>query len=306
MPGQPDPFQDNVCTLSNGDIEAVVSLSFGPRVLRFGRPGHLNVFSQPSSQPIETRLGPWQPRGGHRLWVAPESMPGSYAPDDEPVHVERHGSGGATFRQPVDQAGVEKQLTVSLDARGMRATVRHRITNRLYWPIEVAPWGITAVRPDGVAVIPQPPFRPHPDDLLPARPLVQWSFTDLTDARWSLGARLIRLSAHHARPSPQKLGVGNREGWCALLLGDHVFFKAVAWQEGQRYPDYGCNNEVFAAGEYLELETLGPLTVLTPGASVDHEERWALASDVQLPVDEERLAEVLATLAARHLGDAAV
>jgi len=42
------------------------------------------------------------------------------------------------------------------------------------------------------------------------------------------------------------------------------------------YPDYGCNVEVFTNNAFLELETVGPLTKLAPGATMIHEERWYL------------------------------
>src|SRR5205085_1267760 len=126
------------------------------------------------------------------------------------------------------------------------------------------------------AIIPQPRYRSHDEDLLPARPLVQWSFTDLTDPRWSLGRMLIRLRADPARAEPQKIGVGNTHGWCAALAENQVFIKRFAWDPDVLYPDFGCNNEVYTAGAYLEVETLGGLLILYPDESATHVERWHL------------------------------
>jgi hypothetical protein len=39
---------------------------------------------------------------------------------------------------------------------------------------------------------------------------------------------------------------------------------------------------MFTNGEVLELETLGPLTRLEPGAAVEHTERWSLHRNVHL------------------------
>ena len=41
------------------------------------------------------------------------------------------------------------------------------------------------------------------------------------------------------------------------------------------YPDCGCSFETFTNADFLELETLGPLTRLHPGETVTHTERWA-------------------------------
>jgi hypothetical protein len=264
-------------TLTNGIVDVVVSLDFGPRVLRYGFAGGANMFAEAPKPPIPTDLGDWHPRGGHRLWVSPESMPGSYAPDNVRVDHTRRDDRRASFRQPTDAAGIEKHLDVRLAATGTRATVTHTIINRAYWPIRVAPWAITAVSPRATAVIPQPPFRSHAVDLLPARPLVQWSFTDFTDPRWSIGSRLVRLRPDSARAEPQKVGAGNADGWCAVVADDErVFVKRFDWNSRAEYPDFGCNNEVFTAGDYLEVETLGPLQVLRPGDSTSHVEDWYL------------------------------
>ena len=45
-----------------------------------------------------------------------------------------------------------------------------------------------------------------------------------------------------------------------------------------RYPDFGCNNEIYAEGDFLEIESLGPLGLLAPEATVEHTERWFLST----------------------------
>jgi hypothetical protein len=39
----------------------------------------------------------------------------------------------------------------------------------------------------------------------------------------------------------------------------------------------GCNTETYTDSDILEIESLGPLTRLEPGASVEHRESWLLA-----------------------------
>ena len=56
------------------------------------------------------------------------------------------------------------------------------------------------------------------------------------------------------------------------------------FQPGQgRHADFGSQVELFTNKSMLEVETLGPLTRLAPGAHVEHLERWALFKDVPLP-----------------------
>jgi hypothetical protein len=275
--------------LTNGLVELEVSTDYGPRVMRYGYPGGENIFAEVPHLTTPTPQGLWKPRGGHRLWVAPEHMPGSYACDDDPVEAVVNDSLSGTFRQRVDTAGIEKQIALRLVPDTTEVVVDHSIVNRTCWPIRVAAWAITIVDAEGTAVIPQPPFRSHDEDLLPAQILVQWSFTDLTDPRWAIGPRLIRLTPDRARQTPQKIGAGNVRGWCALVRRDMVFLKRFAWEPDACYPDRGSNNELYTDGNYLEIETLGPLRLLDPGASATHTERWHLFRPVDVGTTEATL-----------------
>lgn len=131
-------------------------------------------------------------------------MPGSYAPDMDPVSYEPDGALGGRFRARSDAAGMRKELRVRLHSSAARVEVTHVVTNRAHWPVRIAPWAITITAANGTAVMPQPVYRAHHDDLLPARRLVQWSYTDLSDPRWRLGRRLIALTPDPLRTEPQK------------------------------------------------------------------------------------------------------
>jgi hypothetical protein len=285
--------------LTNGIVDVHVSTDYGPRIIRYGYSGRENVFAEVPHLATPTPHGIWRPRGGHRLWVAPEHMPGSYASDDDPVSASVTDPLNATFRQRVDAAGIEKQIAVRLVPGSTEVVVTHTIVNRTCWPIRVAAWAITIVAADGTAVIPQPPFRSHDEELLPAQNLVQWSFTDLTDPRWSIGPRLIRLTPDASRPEPQKIGAGNTQGWCALVRGRMVFLKRFTWEPEAAYPDLGSNNELYTDGDYLEMETLGPLRVLDPGASTTHTEWWHLFDGVHAGPEEPVLDAALRGLLAQ-------
>src|SRR2546426_12821094 len=97
--------------LSNGTVEIVVPTAFGPRVARYGFVGQENVLGEAPGGSV-TDLGEWRPRGGHRLWHAPEGMPRSYSPDNAPV--ERWLSGATIrLRQAVEpRVGVQKEIAV--------------------------------------------------------------------------------------------------------------------------------------------------------------------------------------------------
>jgi hypothetical protein len=55
-----------------------------------------------------------------------------------------------------------------------------------------------------------------------------------------------------------------------------LFIKRFPVSDFRRLPDMGSNVETFVWDAYLELETLGALTLLNPGESVTFEETWEI------------------------------
>ena len=148
----------------------------------------------------------------------------------------------------------------------------------------------------GTVIIPNEPFKTHDEALLPARALATWAYTDLSDPRWTLGRKYIRLRTDASMSTPQKIGVANRQGWAGYLRRDLLFVKRVRWEEGASYPDFGVNTETYTAANFIELETLGPLRRLQPGDSATHEERWSLFKGVDAGTTEASLDAALQPL----------
>jgi hypothetical protein len=269
--------------LSDGRIEAVATLEVGPRILRFGRVGGPNLLHEDPALAGLTGGSDWRPYGGHRLWHAPEAKPRTYAPDNGPVDCEVQADRAVLTQAVEPSTGIRKTLELGLVPGGLELV--HRLANLNPWPVELAPWAITVMAPGGVAILPQEPFAPHPDfpdtaepggvpGYLPVRSMVLWSYTRLSDPRWDFRDRFVLVKQDPALSAPLKFGVDNRRGWCAYLNAGGMLVKRFVWREGAVYPDSGCNNEVFTNREMLEVETLGPLAVLAPGAAVEHRERW--------------------------------
>ena len=110
-----------------------------------------------------------------------------------------------------------------------------------------------------------------------------WSYTDLADSRWVFGTEYIQLnqlSEPTGRFKEQMCGIYNPAGWGAYYRDGHLFVKRAPVIAGARYPDFGCNFEVFTNPDFLELETLGPFQELGPKESIVHSERWWLSSNV--------------------------
>lgn len=280
-----------VVKLSNDQVELMVTTDLGPRIIYYGFVGGDNILGEMGVQEgVETELGEWRLYGGHRLWTAPEALPRSYAPDNDPVEFETLQPCGVCLRpHEEERVGVRKELTVILERAGTRVDVHHKITNTGLWPIEVACWGLTIVKGGGTTIFPQEPFAPHTECLLPVRPLVLWSYTDMSDPRWKFGSRFVQLKSDPALNTPQKIGALVKSGWAAYNLEDTLFVKRFGYDQNAVYPDFGCNFETYTRGSFMEVESLGPLTRLEPGQCATHVERWYLAKGIHIEDPEAAL-----------------
>jgi len=285
---------ENCYRVSNGLVEAIATSDVGPRIIRFGFVNGENEFAEFQEQLGKVGGDEWRIYGGHRLWHAPEAKPRTYYPDNEPVEVKIHDDFTLELIQPIEKwTGIQKRIIVKMNPSEAQVTVTHILTNHNLWAIELAPWALSVMAKGGRAILPQPPFIPHEEKLLPARPIAQWHYTDMTDPRWTFGKRFIILRQDPNRSTPQKLGIANLDGWGAYANGDRLFLKRYRHIEGANYPDFGCSTEVFTNADMLELETLGPLTTLQPGESVEHVEHWFLFRGVTLGETEDEIASAL-------------
>ncbi|MCW5936140.1 MAG: hypothetical protein KIT11_02390 [Fimbriimonadaceae bacterium] len=277
---------DRCAWLSNGEVEAVVTLEVGPRVLRFGRPGGPNHFAVYERHAGLTGGDDYRSYGGHRLWTAPE-IPGiTNEPDNQPVALAETDD-GLRFSTPIGVAGVAKSMTLAWEEDAL--VVRHRVENQSSGLRPLAPWAISVMAPGGVCLFPLPEPRDHGDALQPGGPLVLWRYTDLSDPRWEIGRRIARLR-QSKEGAAQKVGSFVEQGWAAHTNFNEVFIKSFSAEAGKAYTDFGCNFEIFTRHDMLEVESLGTYQILSPGDSVEHVERWRLVPGAGLPAGDEAYA----------------
>ena len=261
--------------ISNDAASVIVASAFGPRILSYGLAGGENILGWHPQAAVDTKLGKWRPYGGHRLWLAPENMPRSYAPDNDPVEVTAVGDLSLRVTGKTDAAGVQKEMIVTIAGSGTAVTIDHRLT--VSEPCEAAAWALTIMRPGGTAVIPNEPFAPYGNEnLLPVRSAAFWSYTNLSDQRWEFAKDAIRIRVDESLGSPQKIGVLNKQGWAGYEWSDLVFTKRCEYVSGAVYPDMNSNFEVYTAGGFVEIETLSPLKALSGGDVIEHRETWSL------------------------------
>jgi hypothetical protein len=279
----------NNLLLTNGDVELIVTLDVGPRVIAYRFPGGFNVLKNYDSMMGGTGEAEWQIRGGHRFWLAPEDLTRTYFPDNRPVKWEKTGDLAARFVPPPEtQYGIQKEMELQLDQHGSRVDVKLTVTNIGTRPTELAPWGPTVMAPGGMEIIPLPAKFNHPGhpsrakspaDYAPNQELILWPYFDFADTRWSFGNRYIFLR-QDVNKGPTKIGLAHRMGWVAYLNSGLLFVKRFDYREGAVYPDCGTRYQTFSNEDMLEMETVGELVTPAPGKSASLVESWELHGNV--------------------------
>lgn len=276
----------NCWRVANRTVELVVTADVGPRIIRFGFSGDDNLFKEYPDQVGKTGGKAWRIYGGHRLWHAPEADPRTYYSDNTPVHVERRGGMVRVVQPPESTTGIQKEIDIRLAPKRAHVRLVHRLRNTGLWPVELAPWALSVMAQGGTAIIPLPPRGKHPRDLLPSSTLTLWPYTDMSDPRWTWGRKYVMLRQDPRIAKPQKLGAFVPDGWVAYTRNGQLFVKKFRCVPGATYPDCGCSVETFTNEDMLEVETLGPMTRLEPGAMVEHVEDWFLFRNVPVPASE--------------------
>ncbi len=271
----------NCYRITNGRIELIVTTDVGPRVIRYGFIDGQNLFAELPGQMGGKGEKKWMARGGHRLWSAPEMIPDSYALDNGPV-AATVGDEKITLLQPVEpETGLQKEMTLELLPTG-EVKVTHRIENMRDTTRAIAPWALTQMAPGGVGIAQFPRRGGHSEQLQPTNPLVMWAYTDFSDPRWMLTKHYLVLKQNPSMQAPQKAGFFSEHTRAAYLLGTDLFIKRYEANPAVPYPDFHCSFEMFTNGDFLELETLGPLVDLMSGFSATLLETWSLHRDIYI------------------------
>ncbi len=280
----------NCLRLSNGKAELIVTLDFGPRIIRFGWIGGQNIFcedtevvSSASGEDFDQHYGEgsaWYIRGGHRLWTSPEARPRSYYPDNEPVAWEEIENGVRLTPPPQKWTQLQMSLEVTLCPKDAKVTVVHHIQNLGAWDVEFAAWGLSVLARGGVEFVPQPQ---KDTVLLGNRVLALWPYTRMTDERVRWGDRFITLRQNPEEEHPIKFGINSEHGYALYCLNGDLFVKQFDLHEGAAYPDGGMSFETYTNSLMLEMESISPLYRVAPGAAISHTERWSLYANVTAP-----------------------
>ena len=254
----------------NGVIEVGIPLEFGLRIGHFAFVGGENIFfEQPRDMTAFTTSDGWRIRGGHRLWLAPESKD-DYYPDNDPITYRIEKDTIILTQQKDPWLQMVKEMTLLFDCNRLQVT--HRVTNAGEAPRKCALWAISSVAAGGRQTI---SFRRRDNGYDPWHRISMWDYTDLGDPRAQYTRDEIVIT-HMPIDARYKIGVGHPYGPVRYEKGSTVFLKHFPVQADQPYPDGDVSYETFCSQHMMEMESLSPLKEILPGEAMTHTEVWEL------------------------------
>ena len=265
-----------VLTIKSKHLEVDVLRNGGPRIARLRLAGATeNLLGEVPDAHWPTPHGEFHPYGGHRLWAAPENQPFSQIPDETGVELTEMADGVKLELPSSPGNALRRGMTIRLEPDHAGLVIEHSLVNESKEPVECAPWGITVLPLGGRAILPWREKKAFSGSVMPDRSLSLWEYTSLRDDRLQVTDDFIVVQGRPAMP-PCKVGIYTPFGWGAYTLGEHTLIKRFDVHPGMKYPDFGCNAEIYCNDTFLELESLGPMSVLQPGDSANHTEHWEL------------------------------
>ena len=284
--------------IENGIVEAIVTVDMGPRVLKYSFINGENIFFNDdervcniTSPEIDKAFGEGSVYcivGGHRLWTSPEDAAQSYCPDNDPIDYELTPVGAIFTPAPQRITKLQHSMELRMSEDSSNITVITGVVNFSSVPQEFAPWNITQCAPGGVEIL---PFSKIDTGLLPDRQMTIWPYTDMSDPRVFFGDDFITLRQELGNSKKFKIGINNRAGWGAYVLGGNCFIKRYRHNETGSYPDFGVSYETFTNDLFIELETLSEMTRVPVGGSLMGMEVWELleCGSIENPRDENEI-----------------
>ena len=270
--------------ISNGEIEAYVTVDLGPRIIRFGFLGGKNILFDnrkaftPKTDKVYTDYygegKAWENFGGHRVWMTKETYPETYTPDDQPVKYTVTEN-GAVFEQPDDtKNGVKKMFEIKMDPDDANMQIKTTVKNISENEMEFAVWCISVAAADGTLII---PMNTNDTGYLANRTISVWPYTDLSDSRLRFGKKYVTVKQDTNAKVPFKIGLDLNGGQVYYVNGNDVFCKKYENNHPDGiYPDNGVSFETYTNNVMIEIENLSEVKKVASGEENTMVESWSL------------------------------
>lgn len=297
----------NCVYVSNGIIEAVVTIDCGPRIIRLGFNGERNVLYNDLERKYFLSVnglegnedgGIFYYYGGHRLWLCSSRsahLP-IFRPDNSSVIYSVHSDGVQFTSAKQKQSEIETGFELVMGDDAADIMIVHTAKNLTKEPLVFGLRPVTMFTAGGIMILPQ--SSDQTSLLNPNRSISLWPGTDIHDAQIHWGNRFITIGHGSGESNPLKLGISNPLGWGVYAMNDFTIMKHYVYTPQAPYADFDSSFEAGFRDDFVEMETLSPIFRVEPGQGIRHVENLSLFHTTNLvnPSNEDSVAQFIERL----------
>lgn len=290
--------------ISNGILDMVVTIDFGPRIIFLGFTSGKNVLFEdearkyivPSDDGKTDIDHAFYYYGGHRLWLNTGRPSQAIMPDNEPVIYSVLSESVRLYPQRQKYSDFQTGIEIIMGEGAADAMVIHTAKNCSRETKACGLWPVTMLAGNGLLILPQ-----NIDDSSPDRPnrtISLWSGTDIRDDRLFLGNRYLTIRQTVGNEKPLKIGTNNIFGWAAFVGEEYTFMKRYVHVQQAVYPDFGSSCELRLGADFCEIASLGPVYRVEPEMGIKHVENLSVFQNHSAvdPEDEDEIESYIGNL----------
>ncbi|TDT71385.1 hypothetical protein EV215_0758 [Hypnocyclicus thermotrophus] len=268
----------NCLKINNDFIELIVSLDFGPRILSYKLLNFDNIFYEDIDRELTfsfdnfskfnlNKNEKWTLYGGHRLWIAPESSPHTYYPDNIKISYEVKDN-IFSFIEPIENY-LNIQKIIEIEIIDSKVNLNHKIYNYNAFEIKLTPWTISAMKGGGMSLVPLPKKNTTP---LENTLIKFWPYNDFNDERFKFVNDFAILEQNHKINSAFKYSINNESGQAFYFIDNFVFLKQCNPSKDNLITNY----ESYTNKDFLEMEFIGKTEYIPSDSYILFKETWNL------------------------------
>ncbi|MDN5305080.1 MAG: hypothetical protein PWP46_1966 [Fusobacteriaceae bacterium] len=268
----------NCLKINNDFIELIVSLDFGPRILSYKLIDSENVFYEDTERKLAFNTDnfykynvdkdeKWILYGGHRLWIAPQSDPHTYYPDNIKISYKVNNN-IFSFIEPIETY-LNIQKVIEIELLDSQVKLNHKIYNHNAFEIKLAPWTISVMKTGGFSLVSLPKKNTTP---LENTVIKFWPYNNFNDNRFKFINDFVILEQNHEITNDFKYSINNESGQAFYFIDNFVFLKQCEINENNLVTNY----ESYTNKDFLEMEFVGETNYIQPDSYISFQETWNL------------------------------
>lgn len=266
--------------ITNNIVEVIVTIEYGPRIIKYGFVNGKNHFAECVGNKISTSHGDYYIIGGHRFWHLPENRDRTYIPDTKKVRYEEIFNGVRLIQEFEKWTQVQKIIEITFEVDSSKVYILHKIVSLNAFDINISISGISSMDKGGIEII---PLEKRKEGLNPNKSLIFWPYSNIRDSRVYFGDKYVAMKVNENIFENFKIGFNTNLNYALYYNQNELFVKEFnKVNNNLNYPDMGCIYESFITANYIEMQTNSPMYVLETNKVIEHMEIWNLYKDIDL------------------------